>query len=89
MKGLRSHVLHIYDLKGMPQKRKVGAIRKLFGYKNKKRGKVYHHKGIVDEPGFRKLASNVILSTAEQAFILSDFFSRHDIKARVMRVWLR
>ncbi len=89
LKNLRPYALFIYSLKNLSQKIKVKAIRELFGYKDKKKEKIYEHRGLVDRTYSKKLAQNVILTPIIQKQYFDDFFKSNHIKYEVKEVWLK
>ena len=89
LKSLRQYALFIYSLKGLSQKVKVKVIRELFGYKDKKKKKIYEHKGLVEGAYSKKLAQNVILVPIIQKQYFVDFFKKYNIKYEVKEAWLK
>ncbi|MBI2138755.1 hypothetical protein HYU13_04150 [Candidatus Woesearchaeota archaeon] len=87
-KELSHYYLFSYSLASLQQKAKVKVIRHLLGYKNKK-GKLYEHKGIVQEHDAVKIAQNVLLVPAEQGVYFSQFFAQNKIPYELKEVWMK
>ncbi len=73
---LNQHMLILYTLKSLLQKEKVRVLRGLQGYSEKKRGKAYEHKGMVQKLEAEKLGSNVILVSVNNFAEFQNFFSK-------------
>ena len=86
---LRYCMLILYTLKSLPQKDKVRVLRGLQGYSEKKQGKLYEHKGLVQKFEAEKLGSNVILVTINTFSEFQNFFSENNIKIGVREVWVK
>lgn len=86
--SLRQFTLFIYSLTSLSQKKKVKAIRELFGYKDKKEKTVYYHKGLVDKTYSQKLAQNVILVPIINGKYFEDYFKANNIKYEKREIWL-
>lgn len=86
---LKQWMLIFYTLKFLPQKEKVKVLRELQGYKEKKHGKEYSHKGLVQKLNAEKLGSNVILVPINNYVEFQNFFSKNNIKVEVKEAWLK
>ena len=82
-------MLILYTLKSLLQKDKVKVLRGLQGYSEKKQGKVYEHKGLVQKFEGEKLGSNVILVPINTFSEFQNFFSENNIKIEVREVWVK
>jgi len=87
--GLNHCMLIFYTLKYLPQKEKVRVLRELNGYREKKQGKLYEHKGLVQELKAEKLGSNVILVSIGNFAQFQNFFSRNQVGIKIKEVWLK
>ena len=86
---LKYRMLILYTLKSLSQKEKVKVLRRLQGYREKKKGKVYEHKGLVQKFEAEKLGSNVILVPINNFSEFQNFFSENNIKIGVREVWVK
>ena len=86
---LNHHMLILYTLKSLPQKEKVRVLRELNGYSEKKQGKTYEHKGLVQKLEAEKLGSNVILVSINNFAEFQNFFSKNNVKIEVKEVWVK
>ncbi len=87
--GLNHCMLIFYTLKYLPQKEKVRVLRELNGYREKKQGKLYEHKGLAQSLNAEKLGSNVILVSIGNFAQLQNFFSRNQVGIKIKEVWLK
>ena len=87
--NLKHFVLISYALKDLNQKEKVKFLRELVGYREKKKGKLYEHAGILANVKEQKLGSNVILISIDELESIQNFFSRSNVKVQIKEVWCR
>jgi len=85
--SLKPHVLFTYSLKQKAQLEKTKIDRMLYGYSQRKRGKTYSYKGLVDSLKAERFGNNLLvqLGRAEE---LREFFETHDIKFEQKTVFL-
>jgi len=88
-KELKQNMLVFYTLKYLPQKEKVKVLRELQGYNERKYGKQYEHKGLVQKSSAEKLGSNVILVPISNFVEFQNFFSKNNVRIEVKEVWIR
>jgi len=82
--GLKHHLLITYDLKHLPQKKKMGFLRKMYGYSEEKKGKKYVQPGLLEELKGEKVSVNALLIWR------SDFVKiKQLLKEYSVRYWLR
>lgn len=87
--GLNHCMLIFYTLRYLPQKEKVKVLRELNGYREKKQGKLYEHKGLVQELKAEKLGSNVILVFIGNFVQFQNFFSKNQVGIKIKEVWTK
>lgn len=87
--GSGRYSLLSYSLSGVPQERKMGLIRRLFGYKTKKGEKEYVQKGIVDEIGGVRLVSGALMVPAGKADEVSEIFAAFGVSPKKKEVWMK
>ena len=85
---LKQFVLCSYDIAKVTQKTKVKLLRKLYGYKNKKK-KTYHHEGLTQTHQAEKINSGVLLIPAEKAHFFSTLFQQHHIPFTLKEVFIQ
>ena len=78
-------VLIEYNISKLKQKDKMNIIREVYGYKNKKNGKVYEHKGIIDECNGEKVANGIILQAENYKKVL-DFLRKNNIPIKIRKL---
>lgn len=83
----KNYILLSYDASKLKQKEKMKVIRKLFGYKLKKRKKVYSQKGLLEELNAKKL-SNTILVNIENYKKILDFLRQNKVYTKISEIWL-
>ena len=86
---LKHYMLIFYTLKYLPQKEKVKVLRELQGYSERKYGKKYEHKGLVQKLNAQKLGSNVILVPMQSFVEFQNFFSKNNVNIEVKEAWLK
>tara|TARA_Y100000310_G_scaffold104680_1_gene103031 strand:+ start:117 stop:392 length:276 start_codon:yes stop_codon:yes gene_type:complete len=86
---MKHYMLIFCTLKLLPQKEKVRVLRELQGYKEKKHGKEYAHKGLVQKLNSQKLGSNVILVPINNYTEFQNFFSKNNVNTEVKEAWLK
>ncbi|MBU0898403.1 MAG: nucleotidyltransferase domain-containing protein [Nanoarchaeota archaeon] len=86
---LSHHALFTYSLSGLPQKRKMKFLRTFFGYRIKKKTKLYEQIGIVEEIGGKKLGSNSILIPLEKSRDVQKFFNNFKITPEIREIWMK
>lgn len=85
----REFILLSYQLNELKQNEKMRLIRGLFGYSNKKGGRIYFSKGILDEAGGKRVGINSVLVPVENFREVRKFFSEFKIKLDIMEVLVR
>ena len=87
--NLKHTVIFSYSLSNLSQKRKMGFLRNLFGYKTVKGTKRYKHSGILQQVGGEKLGANVILIPIEKSKTIKDFLNSFGITPEIREVRIR
>jgi predicted nucleotidyltransferase len=87
--NLKHYYLLYYSLNNLKRKEKMKFIRTAFGYITKK-GKIeYKQRGIIEDFGGLKLASNVILISSEELSKIKKLFNEHRIEYKILETWIR
>jgi len=87
--GLKHYSMFSYSLARLSQNKKMGFLRKLFGYKTAKGKKEYRRPGLLEEIGGVKLSSNVILVPVENSRKIHKFLISHRIMPEIREVRIR
>jgi predicted nucleotidyltransferase len=85
--GLNSYSLFEYSLKSFNQRKRVAFQRELIGYKSKKKGKVYEHKGLIQKINGIKLENNNIIAATRDALELQKFFTKRKVTPLIRELW--
>jgi hypothetical protein len=79
-------ILLSYRLNELKQSEKMKLIRGLFGYSNRKEGKIYFSRGILDDVGGKRVGINSVIVPAECFGDVRKFFSEFGTKLDIMVV---
>ena len=86
--NLKQSIIFSFQVSSLEPKDKVKVIRRLYGYKSKKKQKEYKHKGILEEVNGFKLNKSTIAAPIESYQKIYDFFRRNKVKSKVREVWM-
>ncbi len=87
-RSLQHYTLMTYGLNTLKQKKKMGFLRTLYGYKNKK-GKVeYSKKGFLEEIGGRRIGTNSLLIPRDKVREIRSLFKEYGITPQLKDVWI-
>ncbi|MEK6859203.1 MAG: nucleotidyltransferase domain-containing protein [Nanoarchaeota archaeon] len=87
--NLNHYFIISYSLNGLSNKKKMKAIRQLYGYRIKKAKKIYEQPGILSSYKGKKLSSNVILIPGESLKEAKKFLQSHKIPYKIYESWIR
>ncbi|MBI2564778.1 nucleotidyltransferase domain-containing protein [Candidatus Woesearchaeota archaeon] len=88
MPNLKHYSLVSYSLNKLKQNKKVNLLRKLFGYRIKKKNKIYEQKGMLSSLEGIKLMANQILIKANDLKKIADIFKSFKVTYTVRDVWI-
>jgi len=88
-KGLSHYALFSYSLSKLPQHKKMGALRELFGYTIKKNGKSYTQKGLLEEIGGERLGPGDMLVPTERSREMQKALNAFKIAPAIREVWIK
>ncbi len=86
---LNHQILINYDMKRLPQKRKMGFLRRLYGYVIKKGRKEYVQEGIIDEIKGEKLGAGSFIISADNLIDVKKILRDFRVKYELRDVWLK
>lgn len=87
--NLNHYFIINYSLNELSNKKKMKAIRQLYGYRIKKGKKTYEQPGILSSYNGKKLSNNVILIPGESLKEAKKFFQSHKIPYKIHESWIR
>lgn len=85
--GLQHYILMTYDLSALKQKKKMGFIRAVYGYKSKKGRVEYSKKGLLEEVGGRRVGINSLLIPRDKVREIRSLFNKYRVIPRIKDVW--
>lgn len=85
---LSPYHLFEYSLKKLNQNKRMDFLRKIAGYRSKKKKKTYIHKGLLSEINGIKLENNNILVPIKETSQIQEFFRKNKITPKVKEVWI-
>ncbi len=85
--SLKPHVMFTYSLRQKAQPEKVRIDRALYGYKQRKGGKIYSYKGLVDSLEAKRFGNNLLVPL-ERAEEFRGFLEARGIKFEQKTVFL-
>lgn len=86
---LLPYYLFQYSLKNLKQNKKVYFLRKMVGYKSKKKKRVYVSRGLLDDVKGIKLKESNILVPSKDAIKTQKFFMKNKITPKIREIWLK
>lgn len=87
--NITHHALFHFSLKNLKRKDKMKFLRRMFGYNNVKKGKVYWHKGSLEKYQGIKLGPNSVLFPLKEVENAKSIFKPFKIKTKIMEIWKR
>lgn len=85
--SLKPYVIFAYSLKNKPRPQKVKIDRILYGYRQRKGGKVYSYNGLVKGLGCIRFGNNLLVPL-EKSEELKKFFDANDIRFKQRAIFL-
>lgn len=84
---IENYILFILNFEKISRSKKVSLWRKLYGYNQKVKNKLYHSRGLIEQFKGKKLERGIIAILSQNAEEFKDFLNKNKINYKLHEIW--
>lgn len=84
---IQNYEIFLLNFEKLKRVKKVSIWRKLYGYSQKLKNKIYNSQGLIKELDGKKLERGVVAIPSKNSKQLKDFLNKNKIRYKIIEVW--